>query len=135
MARQEEIAKGMRSQNGKKPKGKQSQGDFRFINVTLSEAQKDQVRKWGEGETNVWGYVEELVGAGYRVGINFDEHNACFSASITNRSGPTEFRGVCVTFRGPTAFDALLRVVGVHYVVAGEDWTFLEKPGDPDDLW
>lgn len=135
MARSEEVAKGSRSANGKKPKGKPKSGEFRFININVTEDMKRRVAAWAEGETDVWRYVEELVGQGYRVGVAYDGYNDCYSASLTNKSGPSDYRNACITLRGATGWDALVRLVGIHYAVAGENWTTFEEPVSPDDLW
>jgi hypothetical protein len=127
--------KSPRSKNGKKPAGKPTAGEFRFLNVVFTDDIKKKIEMWSRGEDDVWKYVETLAGQGYRLGVSWDGHNDCAIASLTNRSGDGRYLGACVTVRGPSTWAAVVRLVGLHYAVAGEDWALLEQPATPDDLW
>ena len=137
MSRSEEIAKGtkrqQRASNGK-PKTP-PKGEFRFINVSVTEDMKKRIGAWAKAEGDVWGYVETLAGQGYRLGVSWDGKNDCYSASLTNRDGDERFRQACVTMRGPTAWEAVVRLVGLHFAVANEDWAVLEQPAADYDVW
>lgn len=135
MPNKEEIAKGVRSKNGKRPAAKKQQAGFRFINPNITEDVKRRVAAWAGAETEVWGYVEDIVGKGYKLGISFDGKNDCYIASVTDRTGNERFDQACFTVRGATCWDALVRALGLHYAVAQEDWTVLEQSVDPHDLW
>jgi hypothetical protein len=118
-----------------KPAKAASPGDFRFINVDFTEDMKKKVVAWMGSGVDVWSIVERVVGQGYRVGIQYDERNDCYSASLTNRGGPSAFRNACITARGGDAWTAVGRVIGLHVAIADEDWTFLEQPFDRGDIW
>lgn len=118
-----------------KPGKKQQQGEFRFININWTEEMKSNVGRWLQHNPDWWSFVEQLVGSGYRVGIQYDEYNDCYSCSITNRGGPVEFRGACITARGGDATSAVARAVAAHYGIANEDWAFFDSPAKSDDLW
>ena len=137
MPRSEEVAKGRsnaRSKGGK-PKKQPTQGEFHFLNVNITEDMKKRVNAyWGSGN-DVWEHVEQLVGGGYRVGLSFTGDTDTYTASVTNRDGPVEHRGGCLTARGGTAFAALARVVGLHYAVANEDWAEFGSQAQDYDTW
>lgn len=135
MPNKEQIAKGSRSNNGQRPKGKPKQGEFRFVNVAFTEDVKKRCLSYLQGNPDVWQHVETLVGQGYRIGLGLDAKNDAYSASLTNRDAAVEFRNSCITVRGGTAWDALSRLVGLHFGVANEDWSAFEAPNEVDDLW
>lgn len=123
-----------RSKAGK-PAKKGGYGDHRFINFNVTEDMKRRAAIFLEGETDVWRYVEELVGSGYRVAVGWDGYNNAYSCSITNKDGDTAFRNATITLRAGTAWDAVCRGVAIHFAVSGGDWTNLEHPDNSGDVW
>ena len=137
MPRSEDIAKGKVTTRSAKGKAKKQDKipDFRFINIVFTEEMKENINAWLTTSGDLTGWVDTLVGQGYRVGLQFDEHNDCYSASITNRSGPVQFRNVCFTVRAGDVWTALGRAVAIHFGIAAEEWGQLEESGQGADIW
>ena len=55
-----------------------------FINIRLSETQKEEFFSWYEGNpVGVGAMLDDLLGSGAKVTLAFDAHNGCFIASVT----------------------------------------------------
>ncbi|MCW4048085.1 MAG: hypothetical protein NWE99_11095 [Candidatus Bathyarchaeota archaeon] len=95
---------------------------FRFINVPLSSAEKDELRSMPFTIEDVLDLVDVLALEGYRIGVSHDSKNRRFIASITDRRPDSTYTNVCITGSGSSAFNALVAVLFRHIYIAQRDW-------------
>lgn len=99
-----------------------------FIDVSLTDAQKDAFRAWRlETETDLPDLLAGIAVAGHKVTLNYVQSNDSFSASITGSlKGDPAFAQTVSAF-GRDVITALQMICFKHYVIAQEDWSAVES--------
>lgn len=117
--------------NGKeqRKKGTKNEQAFRFINHTLTTAQRDDLRAMDVGTEFPAEMVDELVVEGYKYSLSLDRGNQTFVASLTDRDEQSPFYNACLTGRGSTPANARAALLYRHVVVAQLDWSNFGEVG------
>lgn len=74
--------------------------------------------------------IESVVFEGIKYSIGIDQKNACFIASLTDKSPESKFYNHCLTGRGSTPADARVSLLYRHLVLAEGDWSFFSGAED-----
>lgn len=90
---------------------------YSFVNVSLSQADKDAVEAWAlENEPDFPIVIDDLLYGNYKLSLSWDDYNDCYTASLTCRSETDVNTGLILTGRSSTAFQALAVVLYKHVV-------------------
>lgn len=106
-----------------------------FINVSLSDAQKSVYDGWIRSNPDILSIADGIVASGYKLSFGFDEKNAAFMATITDRKEGSPFNGSCFTLRGRELWQAFSRVLWVHAIYCEGDWHEIASPNQDSDIW
>jgi hypothetical protein len=100
-----------------------------FVNLKLTEEDRGTFTAWAEANNgDVLTYLEQLIGAGYKLSLNEDEENHCFIAAITGGQDNRDNRNKCMISRAPDLLDALQLALYKHFVLCnGGNWGDSEK--------
>jgi hypothetical protein len=94
----------------------------RFVDVKLSQAQREQFRSsvWGTDELVSW--LATMAGLGYRIGVSWASEQQAYFVSVTGRStgGPND--GFCMTSFAGDVPTAVALAAFKHTVVCEGDW-------------
>ena len=119
----------MTKKAGSNGKGKSGFGDYWFVEVRLSEEDKQtlETREWTDHEQ--FDSIRGLVAEGYKFSLNEDSKNQSFIATLTdNREGSAAYHGI-LSGRGATPFNAVCSLLYKHYALLGETWPVDYKDG------
>lgn len=103
-----------------------------YINLNLSDEQKQAFARWSEGST-LWDCMDYQVGTGVNLSIKIDPRGEGFLASATQRSEASPNAGLVVTARGRDARTAWGRVLYCLAILSeGERWEDTQPLANPD---
>jgi len=109
--------------------------EFRgYLNRNISAAEKDLYRQELENGWAWYEKAEELISDGYNLKWSWDDYNQAFAATLYDTSSERPHGGYCLSFRGSEPFEAMSRLMWVHYVLLDGDWDNISVVGD-DDRW
>jgi hypothetical protein len=104
-----------------KPKGdgkavaKDSTTDYgvTFVNVHLSDADKEALSQWDVSNEDLVAWLERTVDNGYKVSFSQDINNACHIVAITGKDtcSPPDNKGLCLMSRGSSLRHALYSAI------------------------
>lgn len=102
-----------------------------FINLKLDDEQKQTFYAWFENPpVAVVHLLEDLLGAGAKVGMAYDEQNQCHVASVTGALVSNSNERYCVTSRAGTFTECLALAVWKHfYLTDGDFGNFVPRTG------
>lgn len=102
-----------------------------YINVSLNAQQKAEFDDWAHTE-DTWLALSEAVSSGCQLGLKYQAGEACFLASLTQRTEGHVNAGLCVTARSVTADKALLRVLYLYRLLGSDGpWEAVQGVADP----
>lgn len=95
-----------------------------FINIRLTDEQKDEFSSWyEENSEHVGSYFEEIIGAGIKASFSYDaEHECCVLAVTGALVSTTPGSRFCSTSRAATLADVTALTVWKHLVMARGDY-------------
>jgi len=103
-----------------------------YVNLTLSEQQKDAYEAWSNS-ASFWDALEVHVADGVNVSVKIDPKSGGFIASATQRRVGSPNAGLVVTARGKEAVVAFGRVVFCLTVLSkNQRWEDTQPVADPD---
>lgn len=109
-----------------KPKSRSGDvGGYKFINVSLSNDDKERLATYADEMGESLAVVFDLVSEGYKVSISLDSKHDSFIASLTDNNPKSSFHKYILTGRGTTALDAIASLCYKHYLLAEGDWSRL----------
>jgi hypothetical protein len=113
--------------------GKGYDAPFRgYINLNLSDEQKDAWLKWSESQS-FWDALAHHVADGVNLAVKVDPKGTGFLSSATQRREDSPNAGLVVTARGRDAAVALSRCVYCLVVLGHKDrWEETQPLADPD---
>lgn len=91
-------------------------GEYRFVNISLTESEKNQGARWIETVN-----LDELLSflllsvGGYKISISHNEKGDVFISTLSCKQGENE--GLLLTARGKSPMLALGRVLFIHAVL------------------
>lgn len=93
-----------------------------FVNCTMPTTERPKVAKFASASDKIWGLVEQLMLAGYKLSWSFDKSRGAYVASLTCKSADdTNYNKTLSAWSGGW-YDALAAVLYKHYVYLSEDW-------------
>lgn len=110
---------------GKQNKKAGNWGEMEFINVALTEQQKDEFKVWSKskGETIADDIGQAMVND-YRLSCNWDDNNQCFIATLTGKEDQDFNAKKALSARSDDWFEAMALVLYKHIVIFdGRKWT------------
>lgn len=117
--------------NGKsKPAPKKGKPTFRFINYSLDAAEQEDLRGMDLAVEYPESLLEDLMVAGYKFSMTYDQKNTGFICSMIDTSEDSPYWNCCISGRGSTLQNARASVLYRHLTVAQEIWGVLDK-SDP----
>lgn len=103
---------------------------FGFLNVSLSEAEKEEFHVWhAENEKHVPGYLDELVGEGMKYSCAYDRENECYITTFTGALMDGANVRCATTSRAGTWAMADALAVWKHFIYMKQDYTTLRPNG------
>lgn len=106
-----------------------------FINVYLDEKLKAAALGWYSEAENVDRAMNALLAAGYRCTFKFEENTGAYSCFITPTSATHENAGWGLSERASSWYKALCRVLYIHHVCLGGDWSSHKGPSFVEEDW
>lgn len=98
-----------------------------FVDIPIVEADWPEIlRTYGSADI-LSDAVADLLEAGYRVGLSFNQQNDAFICAITCRDTESPNNGKTFNSFAETWFEALQIGVYKHYVKARKNWTSAES--------
>lgn len=102
-----------------------------FINIKLSEEQKEAFHAWHAGAGNEPALIlDELLGAGMKVTLAYDRENECYICSYTGKLATFSSERFVTTTRAGTMSEVIALAVYKHaYIARGvyDDFMYTSK--------
>lgn len=123
------------------PRGKQISSSkpapplgWRFMEVSLSKAQKEQFKAWKTDLYELFTLVSAYTSQGHKISLSYNNRTSSYISSCTCTGESSPNYGITFTSHGNTPDLALaLTLFKLEFILAGMDtW---ESPVDPDDNW
>lgn len=108
-----------KSGNAGNPSGGWVKGEF--VDFELTVQQKEDLKNMGLDTEWMDGAIVELVEAGYRISIKYDEYNSAYAAFMQQMDSRGENFGFILSGRGSTPLKAVRQVLYKWSVVPGGD--------------
>lgn len=105
-----------------------------FVQVDLTEAQKEMCKHWVAWDNDPDGAVQAVLGDGLKVTVKEDERSGGYLAMIVPATEPHKFAGWILTGRGSTALKAVKQACFRHLVQFEGDWPLITKEFGPDSF-
>jgi len=87
---------------------RQQQSSFEFVTHTLSKAEKEDFNSWWEATSaDTFTLLDEMALDGYKVTVNWDERNSCYSCFITGTGSSCPNYGFILSGRSDNTMEAL----------------------------
>lgn len=93
-----------------------------YVNWSSDRVDKAGFDKWAESNEPFGNMIPTLIEDGYKVSMSYDNHNASAVASLYCQDVGNENAGWCLTARGSHVYDALLRLLYIHFVCFEKVW-------------
>lgn len=103
-----------------------------FINIRMTDEQKLAFSSWYEDNLNVASQIlDELLGAGMKVGFSYDAENQCYICTFTGKLLVSSDERYCVTTRAGTLVEVIALAVWKHvYLARGDYGGYKAKTGN-----
>jgi len=94
-----------------------------FVNVKLTDAQKEDFKGWLEGDgAGFWANLCDVISEGFKYSLAWDDENEAFVATLTGQGVVGSEDRYCLTARGGTMESATALLVFKDQVLLGKDW-------------
>ena len=101
MAQVERVQENKRGEAGKSAnRGQTNDGWKGFVNVELSDKDKQAVKKLFEKYADAWGHILGRVAEGYKLTVSYDDPHTTWNVSLTCRALADNNLGLTLTGRG-----------------------------------
>jgi len=122
----------MRETQAVAPRMEHYNADFKgYINVNLSEEQRDQLPAWLEG-TDISQLCKAWCATGIVLSMKLDPKTGNFMASATQRNEQSQNAGLAVTARANYPTKALHRLLYILGILGQGRWEDVQSMADPD---
>lgn len=118
-----EIANKLREEIGVAKKDFSDNGWKGFVNVSLTNEQKEQLGAWDIQDGDVWDGVATYCEAGYKVTLSYNSANKNFTATVIGGEGSGKNAGRAVSAFAPTPYQAMRTVLFKVSVLLPDVWT------------
>lgn len=100
----DEVTNGKSRGNGPSTKPERTEQPFTYININLSESDKEKLKSADFDGIRFLDWVVGLVSDGYKISVNFDSNSDCYIVSVTSSRKTNGDYNRCVTSRA-TGFE------------------------------
>lgn len=105
-----------------------------YVNYTPTKEDKESLTLGLADGWNVAEHLESVLLGGYRIGINWDNYNSAYAASLYCQNADSSNAGWTLSARASNPDSALVRVLWLHFHVFREDWSSaLERSREADE--
>ncbi len=104
-----------------------------YVNWAFDRIDKAKFKEWSQGRNVFDNDLPDLITAGYKVSLSYDEYNKATVGSLYCHDSEDPNGGWCLTARAQDPYEALLRVMFIHYICFEGVWP--ENPPEDDDAW
>ncbi len=98
-----------------------------YVKVNLTAEQDTEFDVWKETVVDVFGWMDSLVGDGYKLSFNYDDYHSGVSAALYAGSAKMDWSGYSLTAWGESVEEAYLMLCYKHFVICNQFW---EIPAD-----
>lgn len=123
------------SKKGSRSEGSNAVGGYQFINLALSEVDKERLDSLDIDTEFPFTGIGALVSSGYKVSFSYDDRNQSAICSLTDNRPQSAFFKHILTGRGATAAHAWASLCYKHFYVAQEQWENIAKVDIHKSLW
>lgn len=100
-----------------------------FVNVSLSQQDKEAYVSWDVQDTDVWDGIAQYAEGGYKFSVSRNKQNDHFTASVTGTEDAGKNAGYSVTAFAPTPYEAVRVVLFKVSVVLPPVWADYKPSG------
>jgi len=122
-----QVERGQEERRGKvsreKSNGGTQDGWKGFVNLELSDKEKQAVKRLFEKYGDAWGSILERVGLGYKLTVSYDDPHTTFNVSLTCRAVGDKNVGLTLTGRGGSMQAACVSLWYKDQHVLKGDWS------------
>jgi hypothetical protein len=97
-----------------------------YIKVSLTKEQDAEFDVWKETVTDVFAWMDTLVGDGYKLSFSFDDYHSGVSAALYASGAKMETAGYSLTSWGENVEEAYLMLCYKHFVICNQFWEIPE---------
>jgi len=109
-------------------------GNSRFINYSLSNEQKAELKALPYTSDQFVSDLDRLADSSYKVSFSYDDYNQCYSCFITPRDEKSPNKGLVLTARGSTVLKSFKQALYLHYTLFEENWADFYVPANREPL-
>jgi hypothetical protein len=103
-----------------------------FIDVKLTEDQKQSYAAWDLADADVWDGVATYCEAGIKIALTYNSKNASFTCSGTGQPASGSNNGWCVNAYAKTPYEAARVWLFKVSAILPDDWSTYEAPSSDD---
>lgn len=100
-----------------------------YVNWELTVGHKPAYERWLGEQPDIDNMIEQLCEDGYDVKIRWDSYNRCFAAQAYSRDKTSPNAGWCLSMRAGGWWEAVQRLLFVHYIAFEGTWVSEEEQG------
>lgn len=104
------------------PQAPKNKSKVVWVDYTLSEEQKQQMQAELKNWTALASALEEMVGEGYKLSVQWDTWNDCMACFVTPGPDDHDNQGKVLAGRGKSVFSAVRGAVFRHISIFGKVW-------------
>jgi len=120
-----ELARYLGDNMGRDPKSKKEKYQFQFrgfVDVKLSDVQRDAFSSWDVHDEELYEIVATVVQGGFKLSTTYNSGNDTFTATLTGQNGTGDADGYSMSSFAPDWYNALRLLVFKHTVILEGDW-------------
>jgi len=106
-----------------------------WVNVSLPAGAKAQWMAWAQEPDKFFSALSAMLSDGYKITLKWEENNATYSSFATPADASHVDAGWGLSERAGDPYTALNRLVYIHAVVLGGDWSPYKTPVGWNDKW
>jgi len=108
------------------------QQDSEFVNLELTNEQREQYRSWRQDVEEVENLWSETCEEGYRVNTKYDDYSGAYAAFVIPDAG-SDNAGYILTGRGGTPYRAVTEALFKHHFLLQGGWANFPQRSRPSD--
>ena len=99
------------------------QFDFSFVNISLNDKEKAQLKSQPFTLDDLDNAALRLSQEGYKISLSYDSKHNCYSAFLFPTATCQSNKGLMLSGKGSTPVKALKQLFYGHYVQLREEWS------------
>lgn len=106
-----------------------------YVNFSLNDSDKRKAEEYRGNPDWLDTAASHVCEEDYKLSVSYDNYNDCIVASLYCKRAGSPNAGYCLTARASHWYEAIFRVLYVHYVALDEDWNAQKEEGWDDSQW